>query len=89
MSKYFKEEKILKEHQLLVGTVNSARRKVGDFIRIAYVFRGFSDTGLMVGYDFNGKDFSECKQARLLKETREPTKEEILLYKQGKINIYE
>jgi hypothetical protein len=83
MSQYIKEEKTLKEKQLLVGTINSARRKVGDFIRIAYV------TGLMVGYDFNGKDFSECKQARLLKETREPTKEEILLYKMGKTNVNE
>jgi hypothetical protein len=89
MSKYIKTERVLKPNEVLVGTQDSARRKAGDFIKVAYIARNFSDIDYMVGYDFQRRDFSECRHARLVNETRPATKEEITLFKMGKTNINE
>jgi len=88
MSKYFKVRK-LKEGELLVNLKETNKRKPGDFLKVIYVSRENSKIDLMVGYEFNKKGFSECRQSKLVRETREPTLQEYDLYKQGKFNIHE
>jgi hypothetical protein len=89
MPKYFKPERKFKENELLTSTVNSARRKRGDLIKIAYVARVYSADDFLVGYDFHKNEFSECSHKRLMEETRPATPDEVILYKKGKRNINE
>lgn len=86
-SKYFNDRK-LKVNEVVVNLVDTDKRKKGDFLKVAYISREYG-IDFLVGYDYQGKKFSECRHKRLLEETREATKDEIRLFLKGKINIYD